>query len=211
MIIPNFYKTILTVDDTEVNLYNESSIDITCQLLDFNGNPVIGEEVDIKVDGTVIATKKTNTHGLITYTYDCSSLDEGYYTVSANESHVDFKVLFVSPWFELSLASGYKHYQSDQHLAYRRVGNIVEIRGVVAKSGAITPSGSWVNILSTNIPVGYRPYYSQERPQQGSGENRVLWQVSSDGSINWRYYGTTASNTQMPDNAWLNIYFQYSI
>lgn len=208
MIIPKFYKTILTLEDTEVNLRNETSVNITCQLIDYNNNPVVNEEVIIKIDGTEVTTENTNSNGMITYTYDCSNLGEGYYTINANEARATFRILYVGDWQELTLASGYTHYQSDNHLSYRRVGNIVEVRGVVKKSGTQSANTNYKKIAT--LPVGFRPESPIDCQHQGSGENRVEWQVTADGSIQWRDYGTT-SNINMPDTAWLNIHFIFSI
>ena len=213
MIIPNFYKTILTINDTEVNLYHESDIDITCQLIDFNGNPVIGQEVDIKVDDTVIITKKTNIHGLITYTYDCSKLDEGYYIINANEAHISFRVLYVGDWTPLKLASGYATYNqtdtTDNVLKYRRVHNIVEIRGIIRNTSAISANSNYKTIAT--LPEGFRPNSVIENINQGSNENRIEWNINPDsGALSWRGYGTT-SNVQMAATSWLNIHFIFSI
>lgn len=212
MIIPNFYKTILTIEDTEINLQSETNINITCKLIDYNNNPVIGEEVTIKIDGTEIATKKTNSNGLIIFTYDCSNLDEGYYIITANEAHISFRVLYVGDWIPLTLASGYATYNqsdtTDNVLKYRRVHNIVEVRGIIRNTSAISANTNYKTVAT--LPTGFRPNSVIENQNQGSGENRVEWRIDTDGVLAWRYYGTT-TNIQMPVTAWLNIHFIFSI
>ena len=212
MIIPNFYKTVLTIEDTEVNLKNETDIDIICKLIDYNNNPIIGEEVTIKIDGTEIATKKTNSNGLIIFTYDCSNLDEGYYTITANEAHISFRVLYVGAWTSLTLASGYATYNqtdtTDNALKYRRVHNIVEVRGVIRNTSAISANSNYKTVAT--LPEGFRPNSVIENINQGSNENRIEWRIDTNGILQWRGYGTT-SNIQMAATSWLNIHFIFSI
>lgn len=209
MLIKNFYKTILTIPDMEVNLASEQSIDLECQLIDYNGNPVVGEEVTIYIEDLDEFTGQTNQEGKFSITYDCSTLDGGYYNVHANEATGYFRVLFVSGWQTLSLASGYSTYTSGQNiLSCRRIEDVVEVRGVLRRSGSVSANSNWKQVAT--LPEGYRPHKATERPQQGSEENRVAWQIDPSGGLKWRYYGTTSS-IAMPDQAWLNIFFNFFI
>lgn len=117
-----------------------------------------------------------------------------------------------SGWVNCSLGSGFSRYATSQAaLQVRKIGNIVHLRGAVKRSGAITPSNDSSVIMGT-VPSGYRPSYESCHIVQGSGSNRFLLTIYSNGNICVsRYTNTTTTNGTIGDGAWLNTYVTWVI
>lgn len=113
-----------------------------------------------------------------------------------------------SGWQPLTYVSGYQNYDSKNRLEIRRVGKLVEIRGVFKPTAPKTASLSSVQFAT--IPSGYRPS-TQIRTAigQGPGMNRFLVRVNTNGDLRWGRYGTTSS-INLPV-AWLSVHITYMI
>lgn len=83
---------------------------------------------------------------------------------------------------------------------YRKVGNIVEIRGVVSPKSNLTGSTTGVTIFT--LPTGYRPSNAIFEICQGSGKNVWLLTINSNGTVQFSRYGTNA-NATASTSAWL--------
>ena len=106
-------------------------------------------------------------------------------------------------WTKITFASGYTHHNTSLPAQARQSGSIVELRGAVKNNNAVTFSseGNVIGYLPSGIG---KPAYTVTRLQQGSGANKVMIQIKSDGSISAGRYGTS-SNIQTPAGSWINI------
>ena len=111
-------------------------------------------------------------------------------------------------WSNLTYVSGYQNYDSSHPLEIRRIGKLVEIRGVFKPTASKTANTSGVQFAT--IPSGYRPS-SQYRSAicQGGGVNRFMITVDTAGKLSWQRYGTTSS-INLPA-AWLGVHITYMV
>ncbi len=114
-----------------------------------------------------------------------------------------------SGWQALTFSSGYANYNSTEPLQIRKIGNFVEIRGIIKPTAQKTASTSAVQFAT--IPTGYRPTYTfRTTIAQGSGMNRWHLTAETDGRLCWSRYGITSS-VNLPSGAWLCVYMTYMI
>lgn len=109
----------------------------------------------------------------------------------------------------LTPASGYDIYGTAETWlpsAKRSVGRVIQLSGAFLNNS---------NIQSTTSPeiIGYLPVWARPSLQvnfivQGSGINRFLLTVYTNGNIGFSRYGTT-SNIMVPAGSWLNISCMY--
>lgn len=79
-----------------------------------------------------------------------------------------------------------------------KTGRIVNI------SGAYRNTANVAGVVIGKVPEGCEPLKDQRRIQQGSGVNRYLLTIRTNGDIVCARYGTTSDST-VPANSWLNI------
>ena len=94
-------------------------------------------------------------------------------------------------WKALTLTSDFKAYENinDNIPKYRKVGQLVEIVGVVAPNSEI-PSGT--NKTIATLPEGYRPAVNRFYICQGSGRNIWTLYVYTNGNIIFARYGSSS-------------------
>lgn len=124
---------------------------------------------------------------------------------SVVNSHADELELIQedSGWLQVTLTNQFQAYneESTNIPKYRKVGNLVEIRGIVAPTSNI-PAGT-SPVIAFTLPSGFRPSGSQRYfICQGSGRNVWLLTVYPDGNVGVSRYGTT-SIIDIPTTAWL--------
>ena len=108
-----------------------------------------------------------------------------------------------SGWITASLKKDFKPYNdTDANIPrYRKVGQVVEIRGVLAPTSTIAASTDTVTAFT--LPDGFRPSGTQRYYIcQGSGRNVWLLTVYPDGDVGVARYGTTGTS-DIPTSAWL--------
>src|SRR6188472_2661435 len=82
----------------------------------------------------------------------------------------------VGAWTNASLANGWTNYGGNvQVLQYRKIGDIVYVRGGLKSPG---PSGPTV---VTTLPVGFRPSFQLEFPCTFYSGNRTVCAVTANG------------------------------
>ncbi len=113
-------------------------------------------------------------------------------------------VYYDTGWKDITLPSGFSHYASDQKAQYRRYKNTVYVRGAIKNTNAFTPSESSPTLIGTIGDANCRPIMDIRTIQQGSGMNRFLLYVNTDGTLKIARYGTTAYS-QVAATAWLNV------
>lgn len=112
-------------------------------------------------------------------------------------------------WNNLTILSGFELYGTNTQPRYRVNGNIVTIMGAVKPTATVTSNTTGVNFAS-GIAAQYRPPVSLHFVCQGSGINRWLLTVNTDGTISVGRYGTN-DYVNIPTGAWLTFTVSYSI
>lgn len=112
-------------------------------------------------------------------------------------------------WKTVSFSSGYSNY-SGYNTRYRRIGKVVHLQGAFTNSNALTSSNTdvqWGSISDTSC----RPPNQQLFLQQGSGANKYVLGIGTDGKLTWARYGTTAVNTSISSGSWFTCYATWFI
>lgn len=107
-------------------------------------------------------------------------------------------------WKTVSFSSGYSNY-SGYTTRYRRVGKVVHLKGAFTNSNALTSSQTdvqWGSISDTSC----RPSNQELFLQQGSGANKYVLGITTDGKLTWARYGTNATNTSIGKGTWFTCY-----
>lgn len=93
-------------------------------------------------------------------------------------------------WIMATLTSNFTAYGgTDTKPRYRKIGKMVEIKGVVAPTRTL--DGSTASITIFTLPKGYRPSGTfVYRVCQGSGVNKWLLNVFTSGAVTFARYGT---------------------
>ena len=138
-----------------------------------------------------------------------------YVTVVSSNSAKRYKItnnsyedLDDSGWKEATLNSGFTNYGAGTTPEYRKIGNIVEIRGSVKPTSEITGSTNGITIFT--LPEGFRPTKDVLEVCQGSGRNVWLLNIKTSGAVTIARYGTT-SIVNIPTSAWLCFNKMFSI
>ena len=195
--------------NTDLNDYTEPGM-YHCGLSDTNlqtiqNSPAGGNGFSLYVEKTNIwgnGTKQTLTiYGAnpITWVRTLYYNGDGIFLTSGWQV-----VYYDTGWKDLTLPSGFSHYTSDQKAQYRRYKNTVYVRGAIKNTNAFTPSESSPTLIGTIGDTNCRPIAEIRTVQQGSGMNRFLLYVNTDGTLKMARYGTTAYS-QVGADAWLNV------
>lgn len=118
-----------------------------------------------------------------------------------------------SGWQTLSVNSSlFKTYDTSAVNAVRcrKIGKMVEVRGIVAP--AVEIAGSTTSHVIATLPTGFRPDCSVYTLCQGSGNCVWVLQVSSNGSIYFsRYRNGGTSTTIQASGAWLPFHITFFV
>ncbi len=114
-------------------------------------------------------------------------------------------------WNRLKLSDNFAVYDSKgtNFPAYKNTGGVVSIRGVLTVEEALTTSEDNI-IIASGIPEACRPAQPVRVVCQGSGINRWLCTVGSNGNVYLSRYGTTENVTIKP-GVWLPFNITYLI
>lgn len=112
-------------------------------------------------------------------------------------------------WRTLTVASGFEVYGTNTNPKYRVNGNVVTITGAVKPTATVTSNTVGVDFASGITDV-YRPEVGLQFVCQGSGINRWLLSVNTDGTLSVSRYGTN-TYVDIPSGAWLTFNVTYSI
>lgn len=101
------------------------------------------------------------------------------------------KLLSDASWKTLTLNSLFTYYDNNINNTpkYKKTCNIVELAGVITPTQTL-PAGSESHIGT--LPVGYRPAHEVRIICQGSGMNRWLFSIFTNGQVMFARYGTTS-------------------
>lgn len=218
-------------------LPNSSSYIETFQPCNENGNTVIGygnylrnggntniygKSVNIyakNTDGSntgagVLIARNTNNHMLINYAAQADknsstyiygdgvhvrSNDDDFTVDNIQLAHTDITTI-------TSLSNGWAIYGSTTTPTVRRYGKIVSLTGTIKNTSAITLNSSHVEAFT--IPSGYRPSQEIVVVCQGSGANKYMMQIGTNGSCRIGRYGTTSFG-EAPANSWFPFHITW--
>lgn len=111
-------------------------------------------------------------------------------SVHAVNSKINSLVGDIDTWHEITeLTSDFKIYEGAGPIQYRKVGNVVEVCGVLAPVGTLP--GSTSAVVMFTLPEGYRPNINRYFVCQGSGTNKWVLTVYPSGSVGFSRYGVT--------------------
>lgn len=150
--------------------------------------------------GAVFVARNSNNHTLInheahltpakisdTYIYGravhIDTNDTNFIVDSIQLAHTDKATIS-------SFSSGWASYGSGSNPTVRRYGKSVTLTGALKNTSAVTLNSTHVQAFT--IPSGYRPSQDMIVVCQGSGINRFLLQIKTDGTVSVGRYGTTS-------------------
>lgn len=115
-----------------------------------------------------------------------------------------------SGWTTATLTSSFKPYSDNSSSTpeYRKIGKMVEIRGIVAPTSNIASGGS-ANIFT--LPTGYRPHKEVYTICQGSG--RAIWLLTihpDTGIVQFGRYGKE-DYAEASTSVWLPFHATFSV
>lgn len=177
----------VTATKTEAGVY----------LYDGNGNRYRVILATVANKGTLISSLSGNNYITVT--------DNG---ISAYADGVNID----SGWQDVTLnTTAFKPYNDTQANApvYRRIGNMVQIKGVVSPAKAIAANG-----IATigDIPADYAPSgINALQLCQGSSGKIWLLSVTTSGSINFQRYADAGAFVETPTSAWLPFSVTYML
>ena len=112
-------------------------------------------------------------------------------------------------WRALTIESGFEVYGSTVVPRYRVNGNIVTVTGAVKPTAAVTSNTTGVN-FARGIATPFRPTGNLTFVCQGSGINRWLMTINTDGTLSVSRYGTN-DYVDISAGSWLTFTVSYSI
>ena len=112
-------------------------------------------------------------------------------------------------WKELTIDSAFAEYGTNTHPKYKINGGMVTVTGAVKPVTAYTSGTDRVKFAS-GLPTAIRPATSLSFLCPGSGMNRWICGVETDGSLTVSRYGVTEGVT-VPTTAWLVFTITYAV
>ncbi|WP_424571547.1 hypothetical protein ACOV5J_05460 [Weissella soli] len=106
------------------------------------------------------------------------------------------------------LPFNYKQYPGGEPLMLFKSGNHVTLSGTVTNVYDVNTSVG--SDLMFTIPAGFIPPYTYRVVQQGTGMNRYMLTISSDGKVYNARYGA-GSNVTITKGSWLNVFATYEV
>ena len=103
-------------------------------------------------------------------------------------------------WTTLQLNSATLSYNDSSAPKYRRWGPVVNFIGAVKPASQVAAGGT-LNIGT--LPSGCRPKDEVHQLCQGSGQNKWLLDIGTDGAVTATRYSTGGTQAAIPTNAWL--------
>lgn len=114
-----------------------------------------------------------------------------------------------SGWINLTLGSEFKQYGTGNAVKYRKIGNIVEVRGIVAPVADIA-GGTTMHTIAT-LPSGARPVEPLYTICQGSSNCTWLLRVNNTGTIDFSRYRNGNTTATAAVDTWLPFQMTFFI
>lgn len=123
-----------------------------------------------------------------------------------------------SGWIRFNVTNSAMKHWSGQELEYRKIGNIVHMRGAVTSDGKLYyldgvyhDEPDLGKIVGT-LPVGFRPSKTERVRNQASYQNTHLVLIKPNGDVHVAVrYGTTSAQSTIDGGCWLNCYATFFV
>lgn len=172
---------------------NNNPLPVKCTIHETYSNglvDVILENGNILTYLPVIGSPRVGDTGVLLYLDDEKS---NQIVITNGGSNID------TGWQNVSFLDGYTN--SGDNLKIRRIGNIVEIKGIWTvlenKIASLNP------VKFATIDEMFRPESNVRVIQQGAGMNTYLLTVDPNGNVYWSRYGTSSSSQLTASNNYL--------
>lgn len=156
-------------------------------------------------DNTVIPLT-TNENGIASYSYTCT--ENGVCKFAAGNSNLFINVRYKTDWEEVTFKTGYSAYDSATSVYVRRIGDVVEIQGIVKFTA--NHSATTTKTPFATIPAEYAPSKNVEVMQLGVVKNVYNLTIRPNGEVCWSRYGTTSS-VGVNANGYLYVHATWTI
>lgn len=105
----------------------------------------------------------------------------------------------------LAPLTGFKNYNTSDgnKVRVRKVGRNCYLTGTVSPIATLKAPATWRPVQP--VPKGWCPLFDAKEICQGSGQNRYLLKVMTDGRVECARYGVT-TEVDVVTNAWLNMW-----
>lgn len=107
-----------------------------------------------------------------------------------------------SGWKNLTLTSAFAVYATSSVAQYRKIGNLVMLRGQIKPTSEI--AASTTNTIMSTLPTGFRSGLALTFVCQGSDVNRWALTIYANGDLGVARYGKAAL-AAIPANTWLSF------
>lgn len=136
------------------------------------------------------------------------SYERTYYTSAWGEWQLKPSMVD-SGWIELALGSEFRQYGTGNAVKYRKIGNIVEVRGIVAPVADIE-GGVDMHTIAT-LPSGARPVEALYAICQGSSNCTWLFRVNSSGTLDFSRYRNGDTTATAGAGTWLPFQMTFMV
>jgi uncharacterized repeat protein (TIGR02543 family) len=114
-----------------------------------------------------------------------------------------------SGWINLTLGSEFEQYGTGNAVRYRKIGNIVEVRGIVKPVASIA-GGTDMHTIAT-LPSGARPVEPLYAICQGSSNCTWLFRVNNTGTLDFSRYRNGGETATAGAGTWLPFQMTFFI
>lgn len=131
-----------------------------------------------------------------------------YYTSAWGEWKL-YPMAFDSGWVDLTLTSEFRQYGTGNSVRYRKIGNVVEVRGIVAPVADIA-GGTDMHTIAT-LPSGARPVEPLYAICHGSSNCTWLFRVNNTGTLDFSRYRNGNSTATAGAGTWLPFQMTFMV
>lgn len=114
-----------------------------------------------------------------------------------------------SGWINANLQTPFESYMGSSPVRYRKVGNVVEVLGIVSVTSELESSN--INHTMFTVDNGYRPTDTLSILCQGSGVESWLLTVGSDGKISASRYRDASGYKKFGVGIWLPFHVTFLV
>lgn len=115
----------------------------------------------------------------------------------------------ISDWIDANLQPSFASYAGTSPTRYRKVGNVVEVLGIVTPTSDLESSNAMHTIFT--VDVGFRPVDTLSVPAQGSSAESWLLTVGSDGKISASRYRDANGYKKFTAGVWMPFHITYLV